>query len=374
MKKVIFDIDGVLFSEENYFDVAALTIQEWLYDSIYLGLPTEADLCNIKNTNRGNISSTRYYLWGNDKLIHFLKSKGINSEWDMVHAYLSTTIGLMAREYFLKTGEKLNVCISTEKDIKKAGLVLMGLSIPGSEEILSFWQNILKNDANGIEIFDFLLFEFGKYLENVKWLQLQSNFWNMHKETFLNIYLGTNLFISEFGKFPYNGRKEGFIKFDKSLAPASKIKAMFQQIKQKGYKIAIATGRKRIETKIPFKQNNWLEEFDEEYIATVSDAEDVSKLLKCKIPDKPDPFIYYCAMLGRKKENYLNYLNGDILLDENDKYIIVGDSIADFLAAKKIGVSFIGITGTYKFSSLENILKNENCVCVDSVLKILDIL
>lgn len=292
----------------------------------------------------------------------------------MVHAYLSTTIGLMAREYFLKTGEKLNVCISTEKDIKKAGLVLMGLSIPGSEEILSFWQNILKNDANGIEIFDFLLFEFGKYLENVKWLQLQSNFWNMHKETFLNIYLGTNLFISEFGKFPYNGRKEGFIKFDKSLAPASKIKAMFQQIKQKGYKISIATGRKLIETEIPFKQNNWLEEFDEEYIATVSDAEDVSKLLKCKIPDKPDPFIYYCAMFGRKKENYLNYLNGDILLDENDKYIIVGDSIADFLAAKKIGVSFIGITGTYKFSSLENILKNENCVCVDSVLKILDIL
>ncbi len=149
---------------------------------------------------------------------------------------------------------------------------------------------------------------------------------------------------------------------------------MFQQIKQKGYKISIATGRKLIETEIPFKQNNWLEEFDEEYIATVSDAEDVSKLLKCKIPDKPYPFIYYCAMFGRKKENYLNYLNGDILLDENDKYIIVGDSIADFLAAKKIGVSFIGITGTYKFSSLENILKNENCVCVDSVLKILDIL
>ncbi|MDU5302010.1 MAG: HAD family hydrolase, partial [Dialister micraerophilus] len=65
-----------------------------------------------------------------------------------------------------------------------------------------------------------------------------------------------------------------------------------------------------------------MEEFDEEYIATVSDAEDVSKLLKCKIPDKPYPFIYYCAMFGRKKENYLNYLNGDILLDENDKYII----------------------------------------------------
>lgn len=31
MKKVIFDIDGVLLSEERYFDVSGLVVWEWLY-------------------------------------------------------------------------------------------------------------------------------------------------------------------------------------------------------------------------------------------------------------------------------------------------------------------------------------------------------
>ena len=35
MKKVIFDIDGVLLSEERYFDVSALTVWEILYGSYH---------------------------------------------------------------------------------------------------------------------------------------------------------------------------------------------------------------------------------------------------------------------------------------------------------------------------------------------------
>ena len=38
MKKIIFDVDGVLFSEERYFDVSGLTVWEWLYSSGYMGL------------------------------------------------------------------------------------------------------------------------------------------------------------------------------------------------------------------------------------------------------------------------------------------------------------------------------------------------
>ena len=43
MKKVIFDIDGVLLSEERYFDVSALTVWEILYSPAYMGLPGERD-------------------------------------------------------------------------------------------------------------------------------------------------------------------------------------------------------------------------------------------------------------------------------------------------------------------------------------------
>ena len=36
MKKVIFDVDGVLLSEERYFDIAALTVWEILYSPKYM--------------------------------------------------------------------------------------------------------------------------------------------------------------------------------------------------------------------------------------------------------------------------------------------------------------------------------------------------
>ena len=43
MKKVIFDVDGVLLSEERYFDVSALTVWELLYSKDYMGLPLEGE-------------------------------------------------------------------------------------------------------------------------------------------------------------------------------------------------------------------------------------------------------------------------------------------------------------------------------------------
>lgn len=41
MKKVIFDVDGVLLSEKRYFDVSALTVWEWYHSPLYLNLGGE---------------------------------------------------------------------------------------------------------------------------------------------------------------------------------------------------------------------------------------------------------------------------------------------------------------------------------------------
>ena len=41
IKTVLFDVDGVLLSEERYFDASALTVWEILYSDNYLGLDSE---------------------------------------------------------------------------------------------------------------------------------------------------------------------------------------------------------------------------------------------------------------------------------------------------------------------------------------------
>lgn len=138
MKKVIFDVDGVLLSEERYFDVSALTVWELLYSKDYMGLPLEGEDFDARHVTEGQIASCRSRVWGQDRLLAFLKAHGINSNWDMVHCWLITALWLMALTYEKRSGGE-KVCLTLEKpsDMKEAGLALMGLPVPEAEEILA---------------------------------------------------------------------------------------------------------------------------------------------------------------------------------------------------------------------------------------------
>lgn len=125
MKKVIFDVDGVLLSEERYFDVSALTVWEILYSKDYMGLPAESDDFVPDAITEGQIAACRARVWGNDRLLAWLKDRGINSNWDMVHARLITTFWLMAEVYKKRSGgEKISLSFSRPEDMKKQDLFL----------------------------------------------------------------------------------------------------------------------------------------------------------------------------------------------------------------------------------------------------------
>ena len=72
---VIFDMDGVITSEQNYWNCAALTVWEYLnYNS---GQKINAAEC------MQNISKIRSHVFSDDELISVLKGKGVNSNWDL---------------------------------------------------------------------------------------------------------------------------------------------------------------------------------------------------------------------------------------------------------------------------------------------------
>ena len=149
MKKVIFDVDGVLLSEERYFDVSALTVWELLYSKDYMGLPLEGEDFDARHVTEGQIASCRSRVWGQDRLLAFLKAHGINSNWDMVHCWLITALWLMALTYEKRSGGE-KVCLTLEKpsDMKEAGLALMGLPVPEAEEILAKWEAVIPPDLD----------------------------------------------------------------------------------------------------------------------------------------------------------------------------------------------------------------------------------
>ncbi|GAY77104.1 phosphoserine phosphatase [Sporolactobacillus inulinus] len=91
IQTVLFDVDGVFLSEERYFDASALTVRELLMSSHYLGLGGEQPFQTEYSDQE--IAAIRSKVFLNDDVLNFLKSRGMNANWDMI--YITTSVQLI---------------------------------------------------------------------------------------------------------------------------------------------------------------------------------------------------------------------------------------------------------------------------------------
>ena len=376
MKKVIFDIDGVLLSEERYFDVSALTVWEILYSPSYMGLTAEQEDFDPVSVTEGQIASCRNIVWGHDELLSWLKARGINSNWDMVHADLITILWIMGETYQKRSdGERLDLVFHTPEDVKKAGKELMGLPIPKAEEVLRKWEETVPNGMQGEEVIHYL----AKAIENTfahgaPWAELRSDFWKIHTEAFQAWYLGDDCFISLMHHVPYSSGKPGFLMREVPLAPQSAIKSLFIRLKEMGYELGIATGRAREEMEIPFKMFHWYEEFDPKYMATASDAVESAAILGGSVLDKPNGFIFSCAIFGRDRNHYEAYSQERMKPSAQDRVYVCGDSYSDVIGSHRAGASCIGILTGLEGKDAIPMFEKEGVPYVEKVTDILKLI
>lgn len=85
--KIIFDMDGVMTSEQCYWDTAALTVYELLNSRKYFG-SRALDLSNVF----ANVKMIRSLIFSNDEIITVLKNKGVNSNWDLAYVVFCASI------------------------------------------------------------------------------------------------------------------------------------------------------------------------------------------------------------------------------------------------------------------------------------------
>ena len=81
IRSILFDIDGVLLSEERCFDASALSVWELLHSPNYLGIHQE-EFTAVPDEQL--IRKIRAEVFCNDEILSLLKSRGLNSNWDMV--------------------------------------------------------------------------------------------------------------------------------------------------------------------------------------------------------------------------------------------------------------------------------------------------
>ena len=123
---------------------------------------------------------------------------------------------------------------------------------------------------------------------------------------------------------------------------------------------------------IPFKLFHWYEEFDPYTMATASDAEESARILGGPVLDKPNAFIFSCAIFGRDPDNYKVYSEETMQPAKEDEIYVCGDSYSDVIGSRRAGAKCIGILTGLEGKDAIPMFEKEGVPYVDRVTDILE--
>lgn len=316
---VIFDMDGVMTSEQNYWDIAALSVWEMAHSDRYYGeeaFDPDAALRQVKQ-----IRST---VFCRDKVIYRIKDIGINNNWDLVYIQLAL---------WLEYGDF---------EAGYAFLQQPGLDVDTlyahAAALYARRLNILEEDC-----------------------MRNGPVWTACMHCFQAWYLGSEDFAVQFGAPA--GRPKGWFLFSEPrgrmgvqpgkasmrsrevpLLDNDKLRRLFAALCDAGLTLGVATGRPDLEMDIPLDLWEFRQYFDPNRLISydcVMNAERSLCLAEAGIAlPKPHPYLFLKAALGRDFPDE-KILDGDYAIP--GKVLAVGDAGADILSAHAAGFDFLAV-------------------------------
>ncbi|MBX6394753.1 MAG: HAD family hydrolase [Alicyclobacillaceae bacterium] len=371
LELILFDVDGVLLSEERYFDGSALTVWELLYSPRYLGLegaftarPTEEQIRDIRK---------RVFL--DDRILHLLKSKGVNSNWDMV--YLTFSFQLLRGLQALQASRPAEVKDWLTNPIQREILPVIGerlREVGFQPDFASFFDTLSASAAVQHQLLH-ALNEWARDLTGVATTQFgrTSALWSVTMNAFQEWYLGAEHYRERYGRPPLE-EKRGFLYDEIPIRPAEEIREVLDWLKAKGVRLGMGTGRPRVETKVPLSALGLLAPFEQDRIVTADDVLEAEQAAPSYAPlAKPHPYTYLRAIEPR--EELVRLLQRPLPLSGADRVLIVGDSLADWIAAQKIGCRFAAtLTGLSGAKAREGFEKRGVAWIADDITKLPEII
>ncbi|MDH5164267.1 HAD family hydrolase [Heyndrickxia oleronia] len=371
IRTILFDVDGVLLSEERYFDASALTVWELLHSKNYLGL--ESDQFKIV-LNDEEITSIRNTVFQNDQVLKFFKSKGLNANWDMI--YLTFSFQLIHLLEQVVGEEKENISKWLTSEIDRSVLLEIQESLAqykatiDYDEFISEFQNAKANSKE--DLFDYLnvLVE-QKFGIKTNLFSEKNHLWSVCEHVSQEWYVGDENVLYSTGRPSVQLGKKGFLSDEKTLANPEQIGQLFQELTDAGLQIGIGTGRPDLETIKPFEYLNWLNYFDRNHIVTADEVLEAEKQHPSYAPlSKPNPYTFIQAEKG-KQTPIASCLKIDLPLENGDQILVVGDSLADLLAARDMGCRFAAVlTGLSGQEARKEFEEHQAEFILDSVLDV----
>jgi phosphoglycolate phosphatase-like HAD superfamily hydrolase len=349
---LLFDIDGVMLSEERYFDASALTVHELLFGPRWLHLKASPLPDFAPDPPEPQIRAIREAVFDVDRVLNFMKSAGVNANWDMV--YLQFMFQWLA---ILQQHKADNARWPRLRDI---------LLQPWDEQTLPAVGKLLTNSADPLfpEHFAHFVPGFSTCFSRQAMFAQVRRMWaelldvDAEADELTNnlrraYEIGVNAFQEWYLGDAETGRatgKRGFVHQEVPLVEPEAFADLLSALVSRGVELGIATGRPRRETELPLSALGWSRFFDPNRVTTATEVRQAEQRWPTFRPlSKPKPYSYLRSWAGAGREHEILDCELPLPDDIAKQILIIGDSVADWQAAKAIGCDFAavmtGLTG-----------------------------
>jgi len=366
VKLLVFDLDGVITSEQIYLETARCTIQEILESDDYFGI---RDYFGFSVPEERHFHPVEAIV--SPRLVTALKTRAINSNWDL--CYVGACLNIVG---ILRETQTLSHIAPVDKDLSLDRLLLAFRSTPvhsplnflQGDQTLDSFLAVLGNDLNHSPLDVLPAFIEDQLGTPLTCLKPRGELWNLCYEIFQDwMHQSRNTrYAASMPSLPF---------IDKTIVDDVLLADVLKHLRHSGYTLGIATGRPLQEARLPLENAGILSCFDPDRIVTYDEVQEAESLLMAQGSPlklgKPHPFILLKAITPQASLEEL--LSADASASSPDA-IMIGDSTADIIAARAAGCASIGVlTGLgwdeASFELKRRLLVSAGCdVVVGSVL------
>jgi phosphoglycolate phosphatase-like HAD superfamily hydrolase len=336
---VVFDLDGVITSEQAYWDTAGLVLHELLYSPRYWQITGASSYVPVVSAEESRRVSRATFP---EHVIVSLKARSVNSNWDTCYVgfcvYLLDLLASLpdcASLLPLQPWDEQWTALFRSRLAADRGYRVIDSGVFSRLEALQF------RGATGLALLD----RFDEYASAVLGLPIAGVFgrysrsWKFCADLFQEWYLGEELYTRQYDHTPAQAGKPGCIHFEQPLLPVEQLRATLAILKQQGYTLGVATGRPGEEAILPLKNYGLYDYFDAQRIVTHAEVAQAEASLRERGDTtplvKPHPYQFLRAADP-------GYLPGRPL-PARGSFVVVGDTTSDVLGAHAANALIVAV-------------------------------
>ena len=298
---VLLDMDGVVTSEEVYWNAATLTVRELLFSDRYFG--TES--CDPKDWSE-KLEAFRKEEFCDDAVIRHLKNKGVNNNWDLSWIVVAGALSQNTRDF----------------------------------EVIYQWIKTLPTVSDGL--YDSVAETLEKAGIEKKEAAHHGGIWKKIQFAFQEWFLGSELFPKYWDSPSMQPGKPGLTFSEEPLVDKARLVTLLSEL-GKTKRLGIGSGRPRVEAENPLRSWGVYDCFTEDAIITYNDIlEAQDKINNAVSLAKPHPYMFLRGVFGRKHTDDALF-NRQFDSAPCKKTLVIGDAGCDLFSAKSAGCDFLAV-------------------------------